>query len=208
MKALRLSLVVAAALTGIVAQAQQGGNISPQSRAALIAVLDEERLAKHAYEVVLTKFPALMPFVNLVEAEAKHEQAVIRVMTSYRIPIPENRWGVTSFVPTPPTVDDAYLLGVRIETEDIQMLTQYLRTVREPNVRQLFTHLKSASQSHLAAIRRVMSGGCTGDGTGNQARNGQGGSGRGRGNGQGGNGGGNCDGTGPHGNGQGGPRRP
>jgi hypothetical protein len=128
------------------------------TRAALLTALDEERKAHYAYGVVLAQYGAVVPFSTIVQAEATHVQAICDLMTRYAVPIPPDPWGVEPYViAAPPTLADAYVLGINVEKEDIDLYSRLIPTVSLRDVVNVFTNLQAASRNHLAAFTRAAS---------------------------------------------------
>lgn len=79
----------------------------------LTEALDDEYKALAAYRKVIEKFGPIRPFVNIVEAEARHAAALLSLFERYGIPVPEDRW--PERVTAPDTVEEACRSAVEAE---------------------------------------------------------------------------------------------
>lgn len=120
---------------------------------ALKMALDDEFHAYEAYMSVIEKFGAQTPFTTIVEAEGRHQQALMNLFEKYNIEVIENRWIGT--VEAPNSLHEAYLMGVNAEIENIQMYDKLLAyTGNYPDVQDVFYRLQAASyNSHLPAFQ-------------------------------------------------------
>lgn len=59
---------------------------------ALKATLDDEYKSHETYAQVIRDFGDVRPFINIVEAEARHYSALLSLFEKYGIAPPENRW--------------------------------------------------------------------------------------------------------------------
>ncbi len=133
---------------------------------ALSAALDDEYKAMATYEAVLAAFGPVRPFVNIVEAERRHADALLRQFARLGLTPPDDRW--RGQVQAPATLREAYEAGVAAEVENAALYDRLLAAARgEPEVTRVFTALRNASQQrHLPAFRRHLEGGGAGGGRG------------------------------------------
>jgi rubrerythrin len=121
----------------------------------LTEALDDEYKALAAYRKVIEKFGPIRPFVNIVEAEARHAAALLSLFERYGIPVPEDRW--PERVTAPDTVEEACRSAVEAEIYNMAMYDRLLAATPEPDVRRVLENLRSASRDrHLRAFERCL----------------------------------------------------
>jgi len=86
---------------------------------ALGEALEDEYKARATYQLVLQKFGNIRPFVNILQAEERHIQALFSLFQTYQIPIPVDTW--KERVETPDSVGSACEAGVQAEIENGEM---------------------------------------------------------------------------------------
>ncbi|MGI0483808.1 ferritin-like domain-containing protein [Pantanalinema rosaneae CENA516] len=135
--------------------------MSEQLKNALTEALEDEYKARATYRLILSKFGAIRPFVNIVASEERHIQALIPLFWRYGLPIPEDSWA--GRVNAPASVQEACQAGVQAEIENAAMYERLLDLTRGyPDVQSVFLNLQHASQTrHLPAFQR-----CADRGTG------------------------------------------
>ena len=147
--------------------------LDEQERQVLLAALDDEYKAHATYDQVMLDFGPALPFVNIVEAEARHIAALLTLFERYSLPIPPNPWpGKT---PRYPSIDAACVAGVQAEIENAALYDRLLASTRRPDIRAVLQALRSASQDrHLPAFQRcaLRSAGGGGRGAGRRMRGG------------------------------------
>ncbi|WP_449418186.1 ferritin-like domain-containing protein [Phormidium nigroviride] len=123
---------------------------------ALIEALEDEYKARATYRLILSKFGAIRPFVNIVESEERHIQALLPLFWKYGIPVPADNYSQQIIVPN--SVREACEEGVRAEIENAAMYDRLLDATRDyPDVQRVFLNLQWASQSrHLPAFQRCV----------------------------------------------------
>lgn len=147
------------------------GGSSPCLRDRLIEALDDERKAIATYRGVIARFGPVRPFVNLIEAEIRHADALLGLFDRYHLPVPEDAWHA-ALIEAPDSLQEACRQGVEGETRNIAMYVRLLAATPEPDVRRVLLNLQSASRDrHLPAFQRCLGGG------GRGARAGRGGKG-------------------------------
>jgi hypothetical protein len=152
-----------------------GGNytVTQDEIDGLIHMRIEEKLARDVYNVMGTTYNAKV-FLNIKVSEQAHMNAVKRMLDKYNIPDPLTTDEVGVFPDA--TFQDLYdqlilqgnislfealSVGVAIEELDISDLEyQLTNVVTNPGIINLYTNLKNASFSHLAAFNKNLSG-CT-----------------------------------------------
>ena len=79
-------------------------------------------------------------FVNILEAEKRHIQALLLLFRKYKIPIPVDNWAEK--VKVPASVAEACQMGVAAEIENGEMYQRLLALTSDyPDVRQVFLNL-------------------------------------------------------------------
>lgn len=132
--------------------------INPRSNEPILhqvlkIALDDEFHAYEAYISVIEKFGARTPFTNIVEAEQRHQKALIALFEAHEVPMIENRW--VGAVQVPQSLEEAYMMGVNAEVANIQMYDTLLAyTGNYPDVQDVFYRLQAASyNNHLPAFQ-------------------------------------------------------
>ncbi|MCB1032902.1 MAG: DUF2202 domain-containing protein [Acidobacteria bacterium] len=164
--------------------------IDSQTQEALRLALDDERKSEAIYQAVLEVHPGALPFDHVVQAERRHQQWLLDLFDRYELEIPENRWAAQP-PQAPETLLAACQQAVTAEIDNVALYDRFFEFVKEPEIRQVFTTLRDASQErHLRAFNRCVDrGGVMGMGMGH-------GKGRGMGRGMGPGGGSGCGGGG------------
>jgi hypothetical protein len=122
---------------------------------ALNEAIQDEYKACATYRLVIQKFGAIRPFINIIEAEKRHIQALIPLFRKYQLPIPVDCW--EDKIQAPSSIREACLAGVKAEIENGEMYQKLLNLTRAyPDVQQVFLNLQRASQqNHLRAFQRA-----------------------------------------------------
>jgi hypothetical protein len=143
----------------------------------LVEAINDEYMARAMYRRVIEKFGEVRPFVNIVEAESRHIQALLPLFRKYGIPVPEDDW--ESRVAVPASVLEACKAAVQAEIANADMYARLLdATMQYRDVQAVLRQLQRASkENHLPAFQRCVArggGGGGGRGMGRQRRRGQG----------------------------------
>lgn len=145
----------------------------PDIAAILSEALEDERKAEATYAAIIERFGPVRPFINIVDAETRHSQAIERQMERLGITIPANLWiGRGS---APDSLAAACDGAIAAEIENIALYDRLLPSVQDPTARKVLENLQSASrENHLPAFRRCLSREQGGPGAGRgQARRGR-----------------------------------
>ena len=140
----------------------------------LIEAINDEYKARATYRLVINKFGDIRPFINIVEAEGRHIEALLPLFAKYGVAVPEDDWD--SRIETPLSILDACRIGVEAEIENAEMYNRLLEsTIDYPDVQDVLMQLQRASrENHLPAFQRcVERGGGQGEGMGQRRRYGQ-----------------------------------
>jgi len=135
----------------------------------LAAAIDDEYQARATYRAVLEAFGPVRPFVNIVESEGRHVQALLGLYDRFGLQPPPDEW--PSKVGPPDSVADACRQAVAAEQENAKLYERLLAASKDPSVRRVLKNLQRASQeNHLPAFQRCLereeSGGGAGKGCG------------------------------------------
>jgi rhodanese-related sulfurtransferase/rubrerythrin len=132
--------------------------LDERTRQALISALEDERRAQATYQAVLNKFPGARPFVNIVEAEKRHESYLLPLFEKYDVAVPKSEFDAAK-ISIPNSIIEACKAGVTAENENIALYEDFLKFVKEPDIREVFKRLQSASrENHLPAFTRCADG--------------------------------------------------
>jgi hypothetical protein len=132
---------------------------------ALHEALDDEYKAWTIYDQVIHDFGPERPFINIVESEARHIEALRTLFERYGVVVPGNPWA--GRVPRFASTRDACRAGVDAEVENAALYERLMRTTHRVDILAIFENLRRASQQrHLPAFRRGASRGEGGGGRG------------------------------------------
>ncbi len=138
---------------------------------ALTEAINDEYKARATYRLVISKFGEIQPFVNIVEAEGRHIEALLPLFIKYEVAVPEDNW--QSQIQVPSSILEACRVGVDAEIENAEMYDRLLDSTKDyPDVQQVLMQLQRASaENHLPAFQRcVERGGSMGEGRGQHRR--------------------------------------
>ncbi|MFB6275834.1 MAG: DUF2202 domain-containing protein [Halothece sp.] len=123
---------------------------------ALVEALNDEYKARATYQLVMERFGKIKPFINILQSEERHIQALLPLFEKYQIPIPVDNW--KNRVTIPDSVVSACQAGVEAEIENGEMYQRLLAmTEGYPDVQRVFLNLQRASQeNHLPAFQRCV----------------------------------------------------
>ena len=140
---------------------------------ALHAALDDEYHARATYHAVLETFGDVRPFINIVESEERHIEALKRQCEKHGIEIPSDKWA--GRVLAPDSLLEACENAVKAERDNAGLYEKLIEAAHEhPDVQETFRRLREASQErHLPAFERAAGregGDDPGDGGGRRRR--------------------------------------
>jgi hypothetical protein len=122
-------------------------------RRALEAALDDEYKSHATYAQVIRDFGPIRPFINIVDAEARHVAALLAIFDNHGLAAPSDRW--TNSVPRFASVHAACVASIQGEIENIALYDRVLASTRRPDLLTVYEALRAASQErHLPAFRR------------------------------------------------------
>lgn len=132
---------------------------------ALEYALDDEYKSHETYAQVIRDFGDVRPFINIVEAEARHSAALLSLFERYGVAPPANRW--VGNAPRFDSVHAACVAAVQGEIDNVKLFKRVLESTRRPDILAVYEALQTASQSrHLPAFQR-----CADRGGGGRGRN-------------------------------------
>jgi rubrerythrin len=147
-----------------------GGVLDEAEIRALREALDDEHKAWATYDQVIRDLGPERPFSNIIEAEARHIEALQSLFQRYGLEVPENPWPgrVQRFA----SLREACEAGIQAEIENSALYERLLRSTSRPDILAVLRNLQRASQErHLPAFRRCASRGQgRGRGAGGRAR--------------------------------------
>jgi hypothetical protein len=127
-------------------------------QANLTEALNDEYQARALYRKVIQAFGPVRPFVNIIEAEQRHIEALLPLFERYGFPIPQDDW--EERIKLPASLLEACCLGVEAEIANAAMYNRLLASTQAPAVRAVFRHLQAASRErHLPAFQRCVARG-------------------------------------------------
>jgi len=170
MKKNRIILTIVAVLGAFgMALAQHGpaasAPLSDEAKQAILEALtgpEGEYAAYAMYTAVIEKFGAVEPYVSIREAEARHIEALKRLLDRYGVDYPaENPY--LGNVPAPESLEAAARAWAEGEIKNVAMYDRLLPLVQDyPDAVQVFENLRRASQEkHLPAFQAAAENGGT-----------------------------------------------
>jgi hypothetical protein len=123
---------------------------------ALMAALDDEYRARATYRAVLAAHGDVRPFVNIVESEERHIEALHRLCERHGVKVPSDPW--PSRVSAPESLEAACEAAVEAERANGVLYQQLMEGAGgRPDVEETFRRLLTASQeNHLPAFERAL----------------------------------------------------
>jgi hypothetical protein len=145
----------------------QGLASSTETKAQLLYIIEEEKLAFDVYTVMFEKYGARV-FGNILKSETTHQDQVLDLLIARKIADPRSSAvGVfkTAQLQTlynqliekgSESVLNAYQVGVEIEELDIDDITVMLASATDSDVIAVLEKLRSGSESHLRAFNNQL----------------------------------------------------
>ena len=157
MKKLVVALFLAAAVlvpTASAATVPTGAKAALADRDLTLAdmlsyALQDERIARAEYGVILERFGSVRPFSNIIRAEESHIAYLLDLLADHGLAVPADD---TAKPAAPRTFADAIEAGRQTEVDNIAMYDRFLARDLPTDVREVFEQLKAASQNHLRAF--------------------------------------------------------
>lgn len=151
---------VAAGLpTETVSRSEAKNKLDDKTSQALLEALADERRAQAVYQAAMNKFGEVRPFVNIIEAEKRHEAMLLPLFEKYGVEVPKNEFEAAK-TEVPATLTEVCRFGIKGEEENIALYDKFLGFVKEQDIREAFEYMRTASkQNHLPAFTRCAEGG-------------------------------------------------
>ena len=122
---------------------------------ALSEALDDEYKSYATYAQVIADFGPERPFVNIVEAEARHFSALLALFDTYGITTPTDRW--RGHAPRFAGLHAACVAAVQGEIDNVAIYDRVLNSTTCPDILRVYSALREASlDRHLPAFRRCV----------------------------------------------------
>ncbi len=115
----------------------------------LTYALQDERIARAEYQVILDRFGSSRPFSNIIRAEESHIRYLVDLFADHDLALPADD---TAKPAAPKDWAAAIEAGRQAEIDNIAMYDRFLARDLPADVRQVFEQLKAASQNHLRAF--------------------------------------------------------
>lgn len=119
----------------------------------LLYAIQDEYLAQAEYQLIISQYGEIKPFINIVAVEQGHIDLLIPLFETYNIELPENN--VSEKAVLPESISSALATGIEAEEMNIAMYQQFLSQDNLPDdVRSVFEYLMNASENHLRAFSK------------------------------------------------------
>lgn len=129
------------------------GELTEETKNALVTAIQDEYKAHATYEAVIAKFGLVRPFSMIIRSEEQHISALKALFDKYGIEVPAD----TVTAKAPATLQQACQTGVDAEVANAALYKDELlpSVSNYPDITAVFTNLMNASQEkHLPAFER------------------------------------------------------
>lgn len=143
---------------------EPSGTLTADQKATLAKIAEDEKLARDLYAKFAARYDAWI-FDRIGTSETHHLDAVRGLMDTYGVADPTAGKAPGVFVDPAiqetydrllaqgnGSLDEALEAGVAVEVQDIADLTNAMSGLTAPDVEQVYTNLREASQNHKAAF--------------------------------------------------------
>jgi len=115
-----------------------------------------EYAAYATYAAILEAYGDATPFTNIMASEARHIEALTKILDAYGVPYPEEN-PYLGTIEVPASLAAAAQAGVDAEIANVDLYERQLESVANfPDIYQVFVNLQSASlNQHLPAFERA-----------------------------------------------------
>lgn len=121
---------------------------------AMHATIQDEYRAELIYQRVMGDFGPVRPFVNIINAEVRHSDAIGGLYVTRGLPVPPSQWRWEE-VPAFSSLSEACEAGIQAEIDNAGIYDEYLDLELPTDVRRVFENNRRASiQNHLPAFQR------------------------------------------------------
>lgn len=118
----------------------------------LTYAIQDEYLARGEYVAIMGKFGEVSPYANIKKSEDTHISFLTELYKAYGLALPMDDSKSHTMIPA--NLLEAAKTGVQAEIDNIAMYENFLGQSLPLDVLEVFTTLKSASESHLAAFQK------------------------------------------------------
>ena len=118
----------------------------------LMYAVQDEYLAHGEYLAIVDKFGSQKPYTNIISAEETHLAYLKEVYLAYGLDFPADE--SAGHIVVPANLLEAAETGVQAEIDNIAMYELFLTYDLPENVFEVFSALKSGSDSHLLAFQK------------------------------------------------------
>ena len=118
----------------------------------LMYAVQDEYLAHGEYLAIVDKFGSQKPYTNIISAEETHLAYLKEVYLAYGLDFPADE--SAGHIVVPANLLEAAETGVQAEIDNIAMYELFLTYDLPENVFEVFSALKSGSDSHLRAFQK------------------------------------------------------
>lgn len=127
--------------------------LSQEVVAAMEHTLQDEYHAESIYRGVLADFGYQRPFANVVDAEVRHSDSIVRLYGNHGLAAPESQWTVGN-VPHFGSVPEACAAAASAELENVALYDAHMALDLPQDVRNVFENNRAASlDRHLPAFQ-------------------------------------------------------
>jgi hypothetical protein len=118
----------------------------------LMYAVQDEYLAHGEYLAIIEEFGSQKPYTNIMSAEETHLAYLKEVYLAYELDFPADT--SADHIVVPADLLEAAEVGVQAEIDNIAMYDLFLTHDLPDNVFEVFSALKSGSDSHLLAFQK------------------------------------------------------
>ncbi|WP_319467607.1 DUF2202 domain-containing protein [uncultured Trichococcus sp.] len=123
----------------------------------LLYAIQDEYMAEASYDAIMEAYGTVKPFTNIAKAEGTHISLLLPLFETYGLEVPENE--AVEYIELPASLAESFEEGVAGEIKNIAIYEQFLQNEELPDdVRSVFERLMAASENHLAAFERGVTG--------------------------------------------------
>ncbi len=117
--------------------------------------IQDEFAARHEYELIISEYGEISPFVSIMAAEESHIASLETVYNNNGYVIPQDESDTRVVLPA--SVTEALETGVQAEVNNIALYEAFLETEDLPDdIRSVFEMLKAGSESHLESFLQAL----------------------------------------------------
>lgn len=145
--------------------------LTADDAAALTVMRDEERMARDLYKAIANRYDQALPFANITTSEQRHFDAIGVLLDRYDLADPAAGKPAGTYANAEiqslydgwwkraqTSLDEAYTVGVELETRDIADLKAFMADSEVAAVDRVLGHLLAGSENHLQAFTDARNG--------------------------------------------------